>query len=463
MTASTTPSLSGVVLHAITAASALSRGSGGIVISRSGSRVSSDKRLQSGPAVLLGHLPGSDVGLEPFILVGSEVDNVVVSWAYRSVEAIAIGERSDGTLLTTANTTSSAVVGSTKFGSIIATAEVLTGLNGADIECRLRSNPGAAVGISRVEGSGRVTINHTQIGVKHQLISLSVIIVSKFPLVLGSVTVDSDLGLPALVQQRFVVVIVENALVGTVRPKTCVTRVLRLGATNGVSTIDGSSVSPRVTSSGSINVLNEDLIETSASIFRVGQQTFVSASRLGGSAEAKRVHELLTKSAISEHVAGIVVGGSSDGHSLTSDDDEVCKRDIAANRVVDLGKTRSLHTCGKASIVTIVEVHAAVGTVSIADAVVHEVMTRETDEAACHGSLTESLLVFVEGDDSRDDALILSDIEALSRGNSGSGARKDLGRISGLNLLNVGGGLSKCSRGRRRAVTEGTLALVGAG
>jgi hypothetical protein len=308
-----------------------------------------------------------------------------------------------------------------------------------------------------------VAIDHAQIGIEHELIGLSVVVIGKLPLVLGRVTADGSLGLPTLVQQRLVVIVVEDTLVGLIRPEARIARVLDLGATNGMGTVDGSGESPGIATSGSVDVIDEDIVETTASVLGVRQQVkVVGAGLRGGSAVAESAHELLTEGAISELVVSIVVSGGSDSDGLTSDDNEVSEGNHAADGIVNFGETRSLHAAGKTSIVAIVEVHAAVRTVAISNTVVHEVVTGEADEAASHGSLAQVLLGVEELDNSLDDALILNDRKACSRGNLVARTGQDLGWVSGIDLLNAGGNLHEGGRRSGRAVTEGALALVGA-
>ena len=292
-----------------------------------------------------------------------------------------------------------------------------------------------------------MAINHAEIGIEHELIGLSVLVIGELPLVLGRVTVDGSLRLPALVEQRLVVIVVEDTLVGSVGPEARVAGVLNLSATNGMSTVDSSSESPGIATSVSVDVVNENVVETAAAVLRVGEQVkVVGASLRGGSAVAESVHELLTKGTVAELVVGVVIGGSSNGDGLTSDDDEIGKGNLTADGVVNLGETRRLHAARKTGVVTIVEVHAAIRAVAIANTVVHEVVARESDKATSHGSLAEVLLGVEELDNSGDDALVLSSRKALSRGNLVTRTGQDLRRVGGIDLLEVGGNLHEGGR-----------------
>jgi hypothetical protein len=413
----------------------------------SGSVFGSSEGRESGPAVLLSHLPGSNVGFEPFVLVGSEVDNIVVGRADRSVDVIAISLRSLGALLTAAEASRPASVKSADGVIVSATAVVLTVLDGTGVEDALGCNPSAAVGSAGAESTTVVTVDHAEIGIEHELIGISVAVIGKSPLVLGRVTVDGSPGLPALVEQRFVVIVVEDTLVGFVGPEARVAGVLDLGATNGVSTVDSGGESPGIATGVNVDVVNKDIGEITTSVLGVGEQVkVVSASLLGGSTVAEGVHELLTKGAVDELVGGVVISGSSNSDSLTSNDDEISKGDDAADSVVNLGETRRLHAAGKTGVVTIVEVHAAVRTVSIANTVVHEVVARESDEAASHCSLAEVLLGVEELDNSLDDALVLNGRKGCSRHNFVTRTGQDLRGVSGIDLLEVRGNLHEGGR-----------------
>jgi len=287
-----------------------------------------------------------------------------------------------------------------------------------------------------------VTVDHAEIGVEHELIGVTVRVIGKLPLVLGRVTVDGSPGLPALVEQRFVVIVVEDTLVGFVGPEARVAGVLDMGGTNGVSTVDSGGESPGIATGGSVDVVNEDVVETITSVLGVREQVkVISASLRGGSTVAEGVHELLTKGAVDELVGGVIISGSSNSDSLARDDDEIGKGDDAADSVVNLGETRRLHAAGKTAVVFIVEVHAAVRTVTIANTVVHEVVARESDEAAGHGSLGEVLLGVEELDNSLDDALVLSLGKGCSRRNLVTRTGQDLRGVSGIDLLEVRGSL----------------------
>ena len=292
-----------------------------------------------------------------------------------------------------------------------------------------------------------MSVDHAEIGVEHELIGVSVAFIGKLPLVLGRVTVDGSPGLPALVEQRFVVIVVEDTLVGFVGPEARVAGVLDMGGTNGVSTVDSGGESPGIVTGGSVDVVNKDVVETSASVLGVREQVkVISASLRGGSTVAEGVHELLTKGAVDELVGGVIISGSSNSDSLARDDDEIGKGDDAADSVVNLGETRRLHAAGKTGVVTIVEVHAAVRTVTIANTVVHEVMAGESDEAASHGSLADVLLGVEELDNSLDDALVLNLGKGCSRRNLVTRTGQDLRGVSGSDLLDVRGSLHEGGR-----------------
>ena len=292
-----------------------------------------------------------------------------------------------------------------------------------------------------------MSVDHAEIGVEHELIGVSVAFIGKLPLVLGRVTVDGSPGLPALVEQRFVVIVVEDTLVGFVGPEARVAGVLAMGGTNGVSTVDSGGESPGIVTGGSVDVVNKDVVETSASVLGVREQVkVISASLRGGSTVAEGVHELLTKGAVDELVGGVIISGSSNSDSLARDDDEIGKGDDAADSVVNLGETRRLHAAGKTGVVTIVEVHAAVRTVTIANTVVHEVMAGESDEAASHGSLADVLLGVEELDNSLDDALVLNLGKGCSRRNLVTRTGQDLRGVSGSDLLDVRGSLHEGGR-----------------
>jgi len=412
----------------------------------SSSRISSEGR-ESGPAVLLSHLPGSNVGFEPFVFVGSEVNNIGVGRANRCIDVIAIAGRSLGARLTAAEGSRLASVKSADGVIVRATAVVLTVLDGTGVEDGLGCNPSAAVGSAGAESTTVVTVDHAEIGVEHELIGVTVRVIGKLPLVLGRVTVDGSPGLPALVEQRFVVIVVEDTLVGFVGPEARVAGVLDMGGTNGVSTVDSGGESPGIATGGSVDVVNEDVVETITSVLGVREQVkVISASLRGGSTVAEGVHELLTKGAVDELVGGVIISGSSNSDSLARDDDEIGKGDDAADSVVNLGETRRLHAAGKTAVVFIVEVHAAVRTVTIANTVVHEVVARESDEAAGHGSLGEVLLGVEELDNSLDDALVLSLGKGCSRRNLVTRTGQDLRGVSGIDLLEVRGSLHEGGR-----------------
>ena len=181
---------------------------------------------------------------------------------------------------------------------------------------------GSGEGGSRESALGHqvVGVGEAEIGVQHHLFVRSVgTFIDQLPLIFAAVATNAKLGAPSSSNQSMVVIVVENALVGSIRPMTIVARVGRGSASDGVSARDGSGEGPRIFAT-SVDVLNEDLLETVltgrlvavAAMLWVGHALSVPvALKHGGATVLEAIAELLSESSFGEGVGGIVASGSS--------------------------------------------------------------------------------------------------------------------------------------------------------
>jgi hypothetical protein len=214
-----------------------------------------------------------------------------------------------------------------------------------------------------------VVIDKTHISGKHHfLVSVGTCtLVRKQPLVLVDVATNFSFRTPRVENQSFEVVVVEFALLFSRRPVAIVTRVLRLGRTNSVSTRNSSGEGPRPVLI-LVDMIHEDLLQTifsiltSTPVFWIGHSFFKWARVSGSSTVFEAFSQLVGQRGCSESKLSVVVNSGSAHGGLSSNNKEISQRDLILKLAVDSWHVEFGKTFRKTFVVRIFEIDAPIRT-----------------------------------------------------------------------------------------------------
>jgi len=173
-----------------------------------------------------------------------------------------------------------------------------------------------------------VLIGHAKVSVKHHFFVgiVTLLNINSIPLILCCVVTDASLRSPSVSQHRFIVSIIELALVCDSTPVAIITRIFLLGMTDSVSTRESSSERPcqPFVPFFIIDVIDENRLEGVAALLGVWHQAgIIWASFDCLSSNLKLVSEFLSHATSFEWVFSVKASGHSSDNSFCRDNYEI--------------------------------------------------------------------------------------------------------------------------------------------
>lgn len=232
---------------------------------------------------------------------------------------------------------------------------------------------------------GIFVVCKANITVKHHFfvsdITSRVELINSLPLVIACG--DTELRSPSFKKQGSIVVIIELALVWSITPVATETWVFNLGLSKSMCSRNGSNKSP--CTSGTlrfvINVVQENVWETCASIISLGHKSSRSTIRGGIPTNFESIYESRSKRSSFKLFVGIIFRSSSNSDGFWGNNDKVSKRKVMTMIVINRLNSSSSQARSKSFIVSIIEVNTAIWASSFDStivSVIHKIMSSKS-------------------------------------------------------------------------------------